>query len=245
MTRRLLLGFLITALVVLVTHDVPLSISLNRADGDTARVALSHDATLIGTLAEETLEGRAADNLDLVATRYRERTGNDVVIFDNSGRPVGRAVNDQADIAALARLDDVQDALAGTGGYRSLSGPAGFDADAVTVPVLSGDQVRGAVYVASPTSRRKAATNGRWLGLAGSSLITLAAVAVIGSLVARSLNQPIADLHRATLRFASGDQSATAPEDRGPPAIRDPREGFQRHDHPHQHRARDPARLRR
>ena len=221
MTRRLLAGFLITALVVLIAHDVPLSISLNRADHDATVVALRHDATLIGALAEETLEGRAGGNLDLVAARYRERTGNDAVIFDGSGQPVGRATNDQADVAGIARLEGVALALAGQQTFRNLRGPAGYSADAVIVPVLSGERVRGAVYVAAPTSRRDGARTRRWLGLAGSSLITLAAVAVIGALVARSLNRPLADLHRATLRFAAGDLAAAAGVHRGPPAVRD------------------------
>ena len=220
MIKRIIVCFVLTGIVVLLSHDLPLAIQLSNSDRDATWVGLRHDAALLGQQAEETLEGRAADDLNTIAADYRAETGNDAIIISTAGEPVGVAVDARADVTEIAGRDEVRTALASQPTYSSFTSGGDRKVHAVTVPVLSGTQIRGAVYVATPSSRLSSAARKRLLGLLMTGIVTLAAVSLIGLLVARWLTRPLRGLLVATQSFADGDVQATAPDDNGPPEIR-------------------------
>ena len=225
MTRRLLVTYLLLALVVLVALGVPLGILNERSLRRDLERRVERDAVALGALAEDALQGgaRPGDRTLVRATAlYVAQTDARVVIVGPRGRlladsdtsrPLGRAFETRPEIA---RALDGEVAI-GTRRSETLDQGLLF----VAVPVASGGEVHGAVRITVPTSRVDSLVRRYWLVLAGVALAVLLAVALAGHWVASWVSRPLIRLREATRAAGAGDLGARADASEGPPEVRE------------------------
>ncbi len=221
MTRRLLVGYLSLALVVLVALEVPLAVTFRRSERADLSAKVERDAVAVASLAEDLLQSSAGTtaSLERVAARYGRDTGGRVVVVDRRGvslvdqaAPVGRNLSSRPEIAG---------ALSGSveSGTR-YSETLGHGLLYVAVPVASGGTVHGAVRITYPTSELDQRVHRYWFTLAAIAGIILALTAAVGIVVARWVARPLLALERTARRAGEGDLSVRADETRGPPEVR-------------------------
>ncbi len=217
MTRRLLLGYLITAAVVLLVLEVPLAIFYQQRETGRLTMDVERDANVLAGYYEEPLEqGSSPDPIP--ANAYAKRTGVRVVVVDTAGTslidtagPAGRHFSTRPEIKTAlggARAE-------GTRHSETLN----TDLLYVAVPVNSGGKVYGAVRLTLDKQEVNALVRGYWLGLIGVAAIVLGAMAGIGWAIARSVTRPLRRLNAAAARFATGDLTTTEPDPGAPPEI--------------------------
>jgi signal transduction histidine kinase len=216
-TRRLLLGYLITAVVVLLVLEVPLAIFYQQRETARLTVDVERDATVLAGYYEEPLEqGTPLDPGP--AEAYAKRTGVRVVVVDKAGTSLidtaGPAGRD------FATRPEIMTALGGARaeGTRH-SDTLKADLLYVAVPVASGANVFGAVRLTLDTQEVDALVRRYWLGLIAVAVVVLIAMAGIGWAIARSVTRPLRHLNAAAARFATGDLSTTDPDPGAPPEI--------------------------
>ena len=218
MTRRLLFSYLTITLIVLLLLEIPLGLFYAQRERERLAADVEHDASVIATLYEDDLEAGAP--LDPVpAGTYEERTGARVVVVDaegiarvDTGGTVPRDFSTRPEIAAA--LDGE-----GNSGTRR-SDTLGTDLLYVAVPVASGGTVHGALRVTLDVADVNDRIRSFWLALVAIAAVVLAAVAMIGWVIARSVTRPLRALTESAERFASGDLAVTPGATGGPPEIR-------------------------
>ena len=217
MTRRLLLGYLITAVVVLLVLEVPLAIFYQQRETGRLAMDVERDATVLASYYEEPLEQGTPPN-PTPAEAYAKRTGVRVVVVDKAGTSLidtaGPAGRD------FATRPEIKTALSGARaeGTRH-SDTLNADLLYVAVPVASGVNVFGAVRLTLDTQEVDALVRRYWLGLIAVAVVVLIAMAGIGWAIARSVTRPLRHLNAAAARFATGDLSTTDPDPGAPPEI--------------------------
>ena len=217
MTRRLLLGYLLAAVIVLLVLEVPLAIFYQQRETDRLTVDVERDAVVLAGYYEDALQqGTPPD--PAAASAYAQRTGVRVVAVDEAGTslidtsgPAGRDFADRPEIK-----------LALTGaraeGTRH-SDTLNTDLLYVAVPVASGGSVYGAVRLTLDTHEVNALVHRYWLGLIGVAVVVLIAMAGIGWALARSVTRPLRRLDATAARFATGDLATADPDPGAPPEI--------------------------
>lgn len=220
MTRRLLLSYLTITAFVLLVLEVPLGVSFARNELDRLVSDLERDARVIATVVEERLEGGDGPAPQAAADEYAARTGGRVVVVDPAGTSLAdsdrpgepRDFSTRPEIAAALRGETAS----GTRYSSTLDQRFVY----VAVPVASGGRVLGAVRVTYPRSELDERVVHNWLRLGALAGVVLAAVALVGTLLARSVTRPVRALADASNALAAGDLSARAPVDSGPPEVR-------------------------
>jgi signal transduction histidine kinase len=223
-TNRLLLGYVAVTVLVLAILEIPLGITYARNERQDLTTKVERDAVAMGSLAQDALEGRDPGDVEAVrrlALDYAAETGGRVVVVG----PRGRAVLDTSPAFPQGRnfstRPEVEQALAGevATGVRP-SETLGTGLLYVAVPVASQGEIDGAVRITYPTSAVNARIRRYWLVLAAIGAVVLAAAAVIGLAVARSVTRPLREVERAAEALGRGDLDARAPA-AGPEEVRD------------------------
>ena len=217
MTRRLLFGYLLAALVVLLVLEIPLAIFYQQREMVGLERDVERDATVLAGYYEEGLEAGAT--LDpAAADAYAKRTDVRVVVVDKAGTSV-------IDTAGPAGRDfstrpEIKTAL---GGGRAVgtrySQTLKTDLLYVAVPASSAGDVHGAVRLTLDKQDTNALVRSYWAGLIAIAVVVLIAMAGIGWAIARSVTRPLRDLDAAAARFATGDLSPAEPDPSAPPEI--------------------------
>jgi signal transduction histidine kinase len=197
-TRRLLLSYLVLTLGVLIALELPLGILNAHNLRQDLRSKVQRDAVTLGSLAEDALEHRrpADANVRAAVRRYAEETDAHVVVRETSGRVVVDS--------AGAEDDDAEPA-------RGLL---------VAMPVAANGRVFGTVAIRYPTSSTDRRIVRDWFGLAIAAAVVLAAAAVLGLLLSRSVSGPLRRVEHAAQRIGDGELDARAPESDGPDDVR-------------------------
>ncbi|MDJ0767835.1 MAG: HAMP domain-containing protein [Ilumatobacter sp.] len=223
MRNRLLLVLVGVVALVLAIHDIPLAGHLNRVERDRLVTTLERDAFIIAGRAEEALEeGTAADEpaLRALVARYSFEEDVRVAIVDRDA--TGVVASQAADLAEdFSNRPEFAQALGGepTTDDR-FSATLGEELFFVAVPVLSGDDVVGAVRISAPSRIVDDRASDRVRGLLFVALISLLIAIAVAWLFARTLAQPIRRLRLATDDLAAGDLGVRADDDDGPPEVR-------------------------
>ncbi len=224
MRNRLVVAIVGVVALVLAVHDIPISNYLEGVERDRLATRLERDAFIIAGRAEESLEdGVAASDTGIAAMvdRYAVEEQLRVVIVDDAGE--GVAGSEPGTIGQdFGNRDEIAEAL--TSGNPNtgerFSNTLGEDLYFVTVPVLSGDDVVGAVRISAPERVVSDRVANRQRGLLGVALISLAIAAAVAWLLARSITRPLRRLEATTAELAGGDLTARADIDDGPAEIR-------------------------
>jgi signal transduction histidine kinase len=216
-TRRLLAGYLLAAVVVLLVLEIPLGIFYQQRATSGLEHDVERDATVLAGYYEEPLEQGTAPN-PAPAQEYARRTGVRVVVVDDTGTslidtsgPAGRDFASRPEIAAALRGER-------TAGTRH-SSTLDTDLLYVAVPVSSGGEVHGAVRLTMDKRQTNALVRRYWWGLAGVAVVVLVVITGIGWALARTVTRPLRRLDDAAARFATGDLSPTQPDPSAPAEI--------------------------
>lgn len=224
MTNRLLLGYVAVTALVLAILEIPLGITYARNERQDLTTKVERDAVAMASLAQDALEGSGPGDVRPVrqiADGYAAETGGRVVVVRGGGRAIIDTSPQFPEGRNFATRPEFVQALAGevaTGTRPSQT--LGASLLYVAVPVASEGSILGAVRITYPTSALDARIRRYWLVLAAIAGVVLAAAAVIGLVIARSVTRPLRDVERAAEALGRGELAARAPAS-GPEEVRD------------------------
>lgn len=225
MKWRLVAALIATTLLVILVQDVPLSFTLRDVQHDNIITGLERDAFVLAGRSEEALEEPSAESNALIteiAQRYREKSGARVILVDAEGIAIVTSDADDSRLGAsyLSR-PEIEAALGGeiaTGTRYSTT--LQQELLYVTVPVLSGERVLGAVRLTYPAQVVEDAV-ARQLGqLWLVALTTVLLAGVVGYIFAAGVTRRLDLLRASTERLAEGHLDTRAEEDTGAPELR-------------------------
>lgn len=229
MRRRLILAVVGLVAVILVVHDVPLRNHLTRVERDRVVTALERDAFILAAKSQRllvapdpaTAQTAGGTTLAGLVQDYAAASSALVVIVDRDGLVQAATDPSIAVDQNYINRPEVASALLGNavmGERRSetLGQPLVYAA----VPVLTTDDVIGAVRVTYPKSVVDDRVASRVRGILVVALISLALAFVSSFIIATSVVRPLRRLRQRTDAIAAGDLGARAEVD-GPPEIRD------------------------
>jgi signal transduction histidine kinase len=230
MRLRLLLVFVGVVAVVLLAHDVPLASHLEQVERDRLTTKLERDAFILAGRVEEALEnGTAGDDPAINALVARYAATEEVQVVVTTSTAIGVTGSDPSRSVGedfSNRLEFVS-ALQGqpaTGARESAT--LGEVLFYVAVPVLTGDDVIGAVRISAPERVVDERVGDRVRNLfivAGLSLLIAVGVALVFAVY---VTRPLERLSVATAGLARGNLSHRADVESGPPEVRSLAAGF-------------------
>jgi signal transduction histidine kinase len=225
MRRRLLGGFLVFALVIVVLLEVPLGYSLAANARTTAISELQNDGASLALLVGASLDrGDTAAAKDVI-NRFARADDALVVVVANQKLDLaagGGAAEEMADPSTKAIL---RSAEAGKESGEEGSSDPDDDLLYAALPVaLKSDSTPGqragtfdvVLLVAEPASSLHARVAADWIRLGAFGAAMLAVAAAVGTLLARSLTRTLAGIESAVENFGTGRLSERVPPSRGP-----------------------------
>ena len=224
MTRRIVAGYIILTIVVLVVLMVPLGITHEHNLEQDLLLRMERDAGVVASLVQDdvrqpTVAGQA--DVARVTEGYSAETGARVAVTDSAGTVISDTDPPAPGGRTLRTRPEVRTALGGTVATGSrYSDTLGTQLLYVAVPVAAGGTVYGAVRITYPASEVSEGATKYWLLLAAVGVVTLLAVALVGWLIARWVARPLSRLEQTADAVGAGDLAARAPEDEGPPEVR-------------------------
>lgn len=220
MTGRLILAYVTLTALALAALAAPLGITFAHREHDRLLFDAERSANEIGVMVEEPLEDRTTLPLSAIEASAG-RTGAEVVVVDVRGRVLLDSAHRVVVGESLANAKDFRAALKGTRvtGREELEASDTVVAYA-TVPTNDNGVVDGAVRISYPTATLDRRVRDVWLQLGLLCLVVLAAVVVVGSLIARGITRPLRKLERATDRLGQGDLATRLDENDGPAELR-------------------------
>lgn len=232
MRGRLIGAFVFVLAIVLLVQNVPLVTYLRDVEEDRQRTGLERDAFVIGGRAEELLESGTIGGdtaLQQLVDDYRATEGHRVVIVDRLGSAAMISDETAAAGADYSTRPEIGRALTGeiASGER-FSETLGIELVYVAVPVFSGDDVVGAVRLTSPRSEIDDLVSRRVRGILVVVVVALLLGVVVALVLAQGISRPLRSLQRSTNDLATGNLSARADSEHGPPEVRDLARAFNR-----------------
>jgi signal transduction histidine kinase len=233
MTRRLLASYLTITAFVLLILEVPLAITYERSERERVNAALERDANTIGAYSQSALQSPRSNDvhtalLDLLH-RVAHNTNEHITVVDKNGISIADSDNNASrvdyskdtEIREVLDLDHPTNPTAPPAVHlERFSKRTNADMLFVAVPVVLQRTLLGAVNMSYSVSFLNDRVHRNWLSLAFLAVVVLAAVAIVGSLFARSVTTPVRQLELAVAAVARGDLTARAPDNDGPPEVR-------------------------
>jgi signal transduction histidine kinase len=214
---------LITLLVVLV-QDIPLGNYLVRVERDRLTTSLERDAFLLGGRSADALKtgGPFPSEVAADVRRYGAESGARVVVVDAAGTAVVTSDDDQSATGSpYSSRPEISAALAGqiNSGQR-FSQTLGLDLLYVSVPVLSGEKITGAVRLTYPASFVAAQVDGQLWTLWTVAGTTVLLAGVVAYFMAGAVTRRLQKLRAATELLADGYLGTRTEEGAGAPELR-------------------------
>jgi signal transduction histidine kinase len=231
---RLLASYLLFACALLVILEVPLGILETSRQQQATLANLDRQATGMAALASEAFEQGSVTDLRATATAFAGQAGFGIAVIDGRGNPVvvagprgvlGVAATERTNLLA-SKSASSSGRVKNPGGGGDLLfyarpvvlGPGSVDPNAAGAG--AGTAPAGVVVATITTTRLDGRIRGVDLDLLGVGLAVLATAVVIALVLSRSLSRPVVEITGAVERIASGDLSARAPGEHGPPELR-------------------------
>lgn len=231
MKWRFIGALMSVTLLVLLVQDIPLGFYLQQVEHERIITSLERDAFVLAGRSEQALETATVDDdAELIAAvkKYRDAGGSRVVIVNQSGTAVVISDDDQVDVGtSYLNRPEIAEALSGqiSSGHR-FSTTLNQELLYVTVPILSGTEVLGAVRLTYPDYIVTNKVNDQLRLLSIVALMALLLAAIVGYIVAGSIVKRIKALQSATEELAAGNLRTRANEDNGTSEIKALAESF-------------------
>jgi signal transduction histidine kinase len=220
-TRRLLAGYLAITIFVLLILAVPLGIVFADRERERLITSIERDTRVLAAEVGDAYETDNVAALKQLATRYQNGTGGRAVMVDATGRSVADSGDPTGPAQDFSSRPEIRKALDGqfsTGERESQT--LGEVLYYVSVPVTHAGKVLGAVRVTYPSTTVDGRTRAVWIQLGTLSVVVIVATGLVGWFVATTITRPIRAVERAADSLAAGDLVARAPDDEGPPEVR-------------------------
>ncbi|CAB4888349.1 unannotated protein [freshwater metagenome] len=224
MKWRFMAAIMAVTLLVLLVQDIPIASYLQTAEHARLITSLEKDAFVLAGRSQEALgqpTEAAISELSTVAQTYRKAGGARVVIVNEAGAAIVTSDDDQAAVGSeyLSR-PEIATALTGqiaTG--ERFSTTLNEQLVYVTVPVLHGEDIVGAVRLTFPNQTVVDKVNSQLQLLTLVAIVTVFLAGIVGFILSVSVTRRLKLLQRATVFLADGDLSARTDE-RGAPEIK-------------------------
>ena len=228
MRRRLLTGFFLFALALVLALEVPLGLSLARNDRASSMSEVQRDASSLAVLVAAGLGHLSKINLQRVVSQFA-RADNAVVAVVSSGQTLalaGRGAGEELNDSRTRTI--IRLAAAGhTFGEEGSNDPDDdllYVAQPVAVTATAGsgstttpDVVLLVAESAAPLHRR---VRSHWITLGFFGLGVIAIATALGMILARSLTRPLEGIEAAVAAVGAGHLSERAQIARGPTEIK-------------------------
>jgi signal transduction histidine kinase len=221
-TRRLVLSYVALVLFVLGSLAYPLGVTFASRERDRLLRDIEHDASVVATLAEDSLERGVTPPIDKTLAEYAREPGGRIVVVDTNGLSVADSAHPTELGASFLNRPEIVTALAGkrAEGERR-SNTLNGDLLYVAIPVASSGVVHGAVRVTYGSSALDKRVRDVWIALGGMGLLVVGVAAGVGFALAQLVTRPVARLKAAATQIAAGNLDARAPTDSGAPELRE------------------------
>ena len=231
MKWRFITALMSVTLLVLLVQDIPLGFYLQQVEHERIITSLERDAFILAGRSEQALETATVDDdteLIVAVKKYRDAGGSRVVVVNAEGTAVVISDDDQADLGtSYLNRPEITEALSGhiSSGHR-FSSTLNQELLYVTVPVLSGTDVLGAVRLTYPDYVVANKVNDQLRLLSIVAVMALVLAAIVGYIVSGSITRRIRLLQEATESLAAGNLKARADETRGTSELKSLAESF-------------------
>jgi two-component system, OmpR family, sensor kinase len=217
---RLVLGaaYLLTSVVLAL--EIPLALNIQRRAESDFQAAVLGRAALLSARVSDSVVAAESGSFAPVPARLAAvvdkapATGERVVVTDGRGRVLADSSGEAGtrELYATPERPEFSAALfeARVDYRRRVSETVGAELLLVTVPVVSGDKVVGAVRVSASRQALEASVHRSWLRLALIGLAVIAAALALAWVLAGSLARPLARLRETAARLGAGDLDARA-----------------------------------
>jgi signal transduction histidine kinase len=224
MRWRLIGAFMLITLLVVLVQDIPLGNYLVRVERDRLTTSLERDAFLLGGRSADALKAGGPFPGEVAASvrRYGQASGARVVVVDATGTAVVTSDDDQsATGSAYSSRPEIAAALTGqiNAGQR-YSQTLGQELLYVSVPVLSGDRISGAVRLSYPASVVSDRVDGQLRSIWLVAATTVVLAGILAFFMARAVTRRLQKLRTATELLADGRLDTRTEEDAGAPELR-------------------------
>jgi signal transduction histidine kinase len=212
-------AYLVTGVVLAL--EIPLALNVERrADADFQAAVLGRAALLSARVADVVARASTTPSapvparLGTVAAQAATSEGERVVVTDDRGRVLVDSAGEAAPREPYATSERPEFSAAlfeGRVDYRKrFSDTVGAELLLVTVPVVQGDRVVGAVRVSASREVVEASVHRSWLRLGLIGLAVVAAALVLAWVLAGTVARPLARLRDTAARLGGGDLDARA-----------------------------------
>jgi len=224
MKWRFMAAIMAVIVLVLLVQDIPLASYLQTAEHARLITSLEKDAFVLAGRSQQALgqpTEAVVSELSAVAQTYRKAGGARVVVVNQAGAAIVTSDDDQAAVGSdyLTR-PEIATALTGqiaTG--ERFSETLKQQLVYVTVPVLNGDLIVGAVRLTYPNQTVVDKVNSQLQLLIIVAIVTVFLAGIVGFILSVSVTRRLKLLQKATVFLAEGDLSARTNE-RGAPEIK-------------------------
>ncbi len=159
-----------------------------------------------------TESNRVAERLQQIASVYAADIGARVTILDPRGHVVADSAYPFYQVPNQLQQLEVQTALQGEEQHDIRIDPfTGQTTLYVAAPIQQGSQILGIVQLSRPMQAIHASIRALLLRLAGTGLVSLLLVTLLGIWIGRRLARPVRELERAALAIAQGDFEQQVP----------------------------------
>jgi len=221
-TRLVLAAAYLVAAVVLAL-EIPLALSIERrADSDFQADVLGRTALLAARISDDVVtasQGASVDNAALAqAVSSSEATPDERIVVTNArGRVLVDSTGEAATGSKFGTVERPEFGVALESGRvdsrRRFSDTAGEELLLVTVPVVDGGEVVGAVRVSASRESVVDRVHKSWLRLAAIGLAVVAGAFVLAWILATTVSRPLRRLRDTAGELGGGDLDARAPTD--------------------------------
>lgn len=222
-TRLVLAAAYLVAAVVLAL-EIPLALSIERrADSDFQADVLSRTALLAARISDEVAaagQGGASVDTDALteAVSSSAATPDERIVVTNGGGQV--LVDSTGEAASGSKFGTAERPEFGVAleegrvdSRRRFSDTAGEELLLVTVPVVDGGQVVGAVRVSASRESVVDRVHRSWMRLGAIGLAVVAGAFVLAWFLATTVSRPLSRLRDTARELGAGDLDARAPTD--------------------------------
>jgi two-component system, OmpR family, sensor kinase len=213
---RLVLGAAYLLAVVVVALEIPLALAIERRAESEFQSSVFGNAALLAARVSDAVARGNEDRVEEIVAGVQRRPGERILVVGGDGRVVADSSGTAPPNAPYATSErpELGAALGGRVDFRRrASETLGEELLLVTVPVVEGQRVAGAVRYSTPTGTVAESVRESWLRLAAIGLAVVAAGLALAWFLARSLARPVERLGGAAARLGAGDLDARAPEE--------------------------------
>ncbi|MHB8334603.1 MAG: sensor histidine kinase [Acidimicrobiales bacterium] len=222
MRRRLLLGFLLFAVVAMALLVIPVGYTLNSNARSSTLVALRRDTSALATVLANDIGRNRIGQATRVARTYSRTTGRQILVLEGAKTLIASKqsqVGDQEIAGIVQRVGRVQ--LSGVIPRSSVEGAQYYVAMRLPLDAVAARRLSTVILVVTfPVTVVTRAVHSNWINLAIYGLFMLAAAVAFGFLLSTSLTRPLRNIGRAVEALASGQLRVRAPVDEGPEELR-------------------------